>query len=117
MLRRAKRVASEKMMQIEIVQQYVMIFQNIDHDSQYLRQRERAISERVQDKREIVHVVNANHVRVVVEFLNRHLKHADVRCEILDFSVFRIYLIVDMKANFDVVFESVKQIKIALTTA
>ncbi len=94
-----------------------MILQSIDHDSQYFRQCERAVFERVRSRREIVHVVNANHVRVVVESLNRHLEHADVRCRILDFSAFRIYLIVDIKADFDVVFESVKQMKIALTAA
>ncbi len=117
MLCRARRIVSEEMMQIEIVQQYVMILRDIDHDSQYFRQRERVVSERVRDRREIVQVVNANHVCVVVEFLNRHLEHADVRCKILDFSAFRVYLIVDIKANFDVVFKFVKQMKIALTAA
>jgi hypothetical protein len=61
--------------------------------------------------------MNANHVRVVVKSLNRHFEHVDVRCKILDFSAFRVYLIVDIKADFDVVFEFVKQMKIALTAA
>ncbi len=88
MLCRARRVASEEKMQIEIAQQYVMILRDIDHNSQYLRQRERAISERVRDRREIVHIVNANHVRVVVEFLNRHFS---TLMFVVEYSIFQFF--------------------------
>jgi hypothetical protein len=42
-LRQARQVASEKMLKIEIFQQYVMIFRRFDHESFDLKQREKII--------------------------------------------------------------------------
>ncbi len=58
MLRRFRRVVLKEVMKIEIFKQNVMIRERIDQKSSHFRKCERVVSWRVEDEREIVHIMN-----------------------------------------------------------
>jgi hypothetical protein len=84
--------------------QYMMIIERFDDDSHDLRQHEQIIFRRVWNKWWIVHVVYANHFCVVVDFFNDHFEHIEINHKIFNFSAFDVYLIVNVKTDFDVIF-------------
>jgi hypothetical protein len=81
-----------------------MIIERFNDESHDFRQRERIIFRRVRNERWIVHIVYANHFRVFFDFFNDHFKHAEIDCKIFNFSIFDVYLIVNVKTDFDVIF-------------
>ncbi len=97
----------KKMMKIEIFYQYVMIIKRFDDESHDLRQHEWIVFWRVWNERRIVHVVYANHLRVFVDFFDDHFEHVEINRKVFNFSAFDVYLIVNVKADFDVIFRSV----------
>jgi hypothetical protein len=84
-----------------------MIIERLDDELHDLRQRERVVFRRVWDERWIVHIVYANHFRVFFDFFDDHFEHAEIDRKILNFSIFDVYLIVDVKTDFNVIFRFV----------
>ncbi len=114
MLRQARQVASEKMLKIEIFQQYVMIFRRFDHESFDLKQREKIIFWRIENERRIIYIVNANYFPVFNYFFDDHFEKDKIDREIFNFLVFCVDLIVNVKTYFRVLFEFIKQMKVVL---
>jgi hypothetical protein len=84
-----------------------MIHERLDNELHDLRQRERIVFRRVWDKRWIVHIMYANHFCVFFDFFDDHFEHAEIDRKVFNFSIFDVYLIVDVKADSDVIFRSV----------
>jgi hypothetical protein len=95
-------------MKIEIFKQIVMIRERIDQKSFRLRKCERIISWRVEDEREIVHIMNMYRARIVIEIVDFHLQYANVDRKILNIAIVRVQFIVDVKTYFRILVESVK---------
>jgi hypothetical protein len=84
-----------------------MIIERVDYELHDLRQRKRIIFRRVWNERWIVHVVYANHFRVFFDFFDDHFEHAEIDRKIFSFSAFDVYLIINVEADFDVIFRFV----------
>jgi hypothetical protein len=84
-----------------------MIIKRFNDESHDLRQRERIVFRRVWDEQWIVHIVYANHFRVFFDFVNDHFEHAEIDRKMFNFSIFNVYLIVNVKADLDVIFQFV----------
>jgi hypothetical protein len=84
-----------------------MIIEFFDDELHDLRQRERIIFRRVWNKRWIVHVVYTNHFRVFFDFFDDHFEHAEIDRKVFNFSIFDVYLIINVKTDFDVIFRFV----------
>jgi hypothetical protein len=84
-----------------------MIIERFDDELHDFRQRERIIFRRVWNKRWIVHVMYANHFRVFVDFLDDYFEHVKINRKIFNFSTFDVYLIVNVKTDFNVIFRFV----------
>jgi hypothetical protein len=82
----------------------MMIIERFDDESHDLRQRERIVFRRVWNERWVIHVVYANHFRVFFDFFDDHFEYAEIDRKIFDFSIIDVYLIINVKADFDVIF-------------
>jgi hypothetical protein len=84
-----------------------MIVERFDDKSHDFRQRKRIIFRRVWDKRWIVHVVYTNHFRVFFDFFDDHFEMLKSIRKIFNFSIFDVYLIINVKTDFNVIFRFV----------
>jgi hypothetical protein len=51
--------------------------------------------------------VYASYFRDFVDFFDDHFEHAEIKSEICNFSIFDVYLIVNIKTDYDVIFRFV----------
>jgi hypothetical protein len=100
MLRRFRRIASKKVMNIEIFKQNVMIRKRVDQKAFRLRKCKQIVSWRIKDEREIVHIVNVYRARIFIEIVDFYFQCANVDFEIFDILIVRVQFIVDVKTHF-----------------